>query len=142
MKIVNKKAYYNFSVDKSYDAGIMLLGSEVKSLRNKDVDFSDSYVISKNGELFLIGMRIAPYKNASFHHEEVRDRKLLLNKFEIERILKVMDDKGFTIIPLEIFTMNGKFKLKIGICKGKKQYDKRESIKKRDIERDIQRNIR
>jgi len=140
MKIVNKKAYFNFSVEKHYDAGIMLLGSEVKSMRNKDIDFSDSYIVINNGELFLKGMRIAPYKNATFNnHPEHRDRKLLLKKSEIVQILKRYDEKGIAVLPLEIFMMNNKFKLKIGVCKGKRQFDKRNEIREREVKIDIAR---
>ena len=142
MKIVDKKAYYNFSVEKDFVAGLMLVGSEVKSLRNHDVDFSDSYVVMTKGELFIRGMRIAPYKNASFNnHAELRDRKLLLNKYEITRIAKKMDEKGMSVLPLEIFLSNQKFKLKIGICKGKRQYDKRQDIKSKDINRQQMRDL-
>lgn len=141
MKVVNKKAYYNFSVEKDYTAGLMLLGSEVKSLRNRDFDFSDSYIVMSKGELFLRGMRIAPYKNASYqNHADHRDRKLLLNKFEIDRIAKKMDEKGMSVLPLELFLINNKFKLKIGVCKGKRQFDKRNEIRIREINRDIDRN--
>lgn len=141
--IKNKKAYYNFAVEKDYLAGMVLTGSEVKSLRNKDVDFSDSYIIIKDGEVWLKGMRIAPYKNASFqNHADHRDRKLLLNRYEIERLQKSMDKKGITVIPLEILIVKNRFKIKIGVCKGKRQYDKRQDIKKKDIERQEMRKFK
>lgn len=142
MKIVNKKAYYDYLVVDSYTSGLVLVGSEVKSLRNGDVNFTDGYIIFKDGELFIKNMRIAKYKEATYNnHEEMRDKKLLLTKKEVLKISKFYDEKGVTVIPLELFTLNNRFKLKIGICRGKKNYDRRETIKKRDIEREHQRKF-
>lgn len=137
MKKVNKKAYYNYFVLEDFVAGIMLQGSEVKSLSKGDFNFESSFIIFKDNELFIKDMRISPYKNASYNnHQEVRDRKLLLKKKEINKISKEIDQKGITIMPLEVFELNKKFKIKIGICRGKKNFDKREVIKKRDLERE------
>jgi len=142
MKIVNKKAYYDYFVIEDFTAGMVLFGSEVKSLRKSDVNFNDGYIIFKDGELFIKNMRIASYKEATYlNHDELRDKKLLLNKKEIEKISKAIGEKGITLIPLEIFTLNNRFKIKLGICKGKKQFDKREVIRKKDLERETQRRF-
>lgn len=142
MKIVNKKAYFSYFVLEEYVSGIVLFGSEVKSLRRGDVNFNDGYIIFKDGELFIKNMRIASYKEATYlNHDELRDKKLLLNKKEIEKISKAIGEKGITLIPLEIFTLNNRFKIKLGICKGKKQFDKREVIRKKDLERETQRRF-
>ena len=142
MKIVNKKAYYDYFVVEDFIAGMILTGSEVKSLRKGDANFNDGYIIFKDGELFIKNMRIATYREATYNnHEEMRDKKLLLTKKEIEKISKVFSERGVAVIPLELFTMHNRFKLKLGICKGKKQFDKRETIKKKDIERENQRKF-
>lgn len=142
MIIKNKKATYDFFIIDSYIAGLVLTGSEVKSLRRGDVNFNDGYIIFKDGELFIKNMRIAQYKEATYNnHEEMRDKKLLLTKKEIGKISKSYDEKGITVIPLEIFTFKNRFKLKIGICRGKKNYDKRETIKQKDLEREYQRKF-
>jgi SsrA-binding protein len=140
MKIVNKKAYYNYQVLEDFTAGLMLVGSEVKSLRENNFNFGDSFVFFKDGELYVKNMSISKYKEATFqNHEEMRDRKILLTKKEISKISKLSETKGIAIIPLEVFTIKGRFKVKVGVCRGKKDYDKRESIKKRDTERDLRR---
>jgi SsrA-binding protein len=140
MKIVNKKAYYNYQVLEDFTAGLMLVGSEVKSLRENNFNFGDSFVFFKDGELYVKNMSISKYKEATFqNHEEMRDRKILLTKKEISKISKLSETKGIAIIPLEVFIIKGRFKVKVGVCRGKKDYDKRESIKKRDTERDLRR---
>jgi SsrA-binding protein len=140
MKIVNKKAYYNYQVLEDFTAGLMLVGSEVKSLRENNFNFGDSFVYFKDGELYIKNMSISKYKESSHqNHEELRDRKLLLTKKEIYKISKMSETKGIALIPLEIFTMRGRFKVKMGVCRGKKEYDKRDSIKKRDTERELRR---
>jgi SsrA-binding protein len=140
MKIVNKKAYYNYQVLEDFTAGLMLVGSEVKSLRENNFNFGDSFVYFKDGELYIKNMSISKYKESSHqNHEELRDRKLLLTKKEIYKISKMSETKGIALIPLEIFTMRGRFKIKMGVCRGKKEYDKRDSIKKRDTERELRR---
>ena len=142
MKRVNRKAYYDYVVLEDFIAGIMLQSSEVKSMSKSDFNFEASYIIFKDNELFIRGMRIASYKDASYNnHEEMRDRKLLLSKKELEKISKETDQKGIAIIPLEVFPKNNKFKIKIGVCRGRKNYDKRELIKKRDIERENDRKF-
>lgn len=140
MKIVNKKAYYNYQVIEDFTAGLMLVGSEVKSIRENNFNFGDSFVIFKDGELYVKNMSISKYKEATFqNHEEMRDRKILLTKKEISKISKLTETKGITVIPLEMFTIRGRFKLKVGVCRGKKDYDKRQSIKQRDTERELRR---
>ena len=140
MKIVNKKAYYNYQVIEDFTAGLMLVGSEVKSIRENNFNFGDSFIIFKDGELYVKNMSISKYREATFqNHEEMRDRKILLTKKEISKISKLTEVRGITMIPLEMFTIRGRFKLKVGVCKGKKDYDKRDSIKRKDIERELRR---
>jgi SsrA-binding protein len=142
MKIVNKKAYFDYFVVEEYICGLVLQGSEVKSLRQSDVNFNDGYIIFKDGELFIKNMRIAQYKEATYNnHEEMRDKKILLTKKEIGKISKSYDEKGITVIPLEIFTLKNRFKIKLGVCRGKKNWDKRESIKQKDLERELRDGI-
>jgi SsrA-binding protein len=142
MKVVNKKAYFDYFVIEDFVAGLVLTGSEVKSLRRGDINFNDGYIIFKDGEVFIKNMRIAQYKEATYNnHDEMRDKKLLLNKKEISKISKSYDEKGIAIIPLEIFTLKNRFKIKIGICRGKKNYDKRDSIRQKDMERELQRKF-
>lgn len=122
-------------------AGVILSGSEVKSLRQNDVNFNDAYIIFNKGELFIKNMRIASYKDATYNnHNETREKKILLKKKEISKISKEIAEKGISIIPLEIFMVRNRFKIKIGICRGKKNWNKKESIKTKDIQRDISRN--
>jgi len=140
MKIVNKKAYFNFQVLEDFTAGLVLLGSEAKSLRENNINFGDSFIFFKDGELWIKNISIAKYKESSYqNHEELRDRKLLLTKKEIYKISKMSETKGITLIPLEIMTIRGRFKLKLGICRGKKTWNKKEDIKKRDIDRENRR---
>jgi SsrA-binding protein len=140
MKIVNKKAYFNYQVIEDFVSGIMLVGSEVKSMRLNNFNFGDSFAYFKDGEIFLKNLSIAKYKEATYqNHEELRDRKLLLNRKEISKISKLSEVRGTTLIPLEIFTSKGRFKVKLGVCRGKKDYDKRNTIKSRDIERELKR---
>jgi len=142
MKVVNKKAYFDYFVIEDFVAGLVLTGSEVKSLRRGDVNFNDGYIIFKDGELFIKNMRIAQYKEATYNnHEEMRDKKILLTKKEISKISKSYDEKGITVIPLEVFILKNRFKIKLGVCRGKKNWDKRNSIKEKDLEREYQRKF-
>ena len=144
MKITtNKKAYFEYSVLESFDAGIMLIGNEVKSIRRSDVTIADSFVYIKNGELFIKNMKVAKYKQAHMldKHDENREKKLLLNRKEINKIEKLIQGVGTTIIPLEVFVSNNLIKVKIGVCKGKKLWNKKEDIKSRDIDRDSKREL-
>jgi SsrA-binding protein len=140
MKLINKKAYFNYQVLEDFTCGIVLVGSEVKSLRLNNVNFGDSFAFFKDGEIFLKNLSIAKYKEATYqNHDELRERKLLLTKKEITKISKLSETKGITLIPLEIFTLHGRFKIKLGVCRGKKEHDKRQSIKDRDIKRELKR---
>lgn len=144
MKITtNKKAYFEYSVLESFDAGIILIGNEVKSIRRSDVTIADSFVYIKNGELFIKNMKVAKYKQAHMldKHDENREKKLLLNKREINKIEKLIQGVGTTIIPLEVFVSKNLIKVKIGVCKGKKLWNKKEDIKSRDIDRDSKREL-
>lgn len=138
----NRKAYYEFFIIEEFDAGVVLNGDEVKSIRKGDVTISaDSFIYIKDGEVWTKNVRVAKYKESHVanKHDENRDKKLLLSRREINKIEKLIQDKGNTIVPLSIFTLNNRIKMKIGVVKGKKLYDKRETIKKRDIERDLRR---
>ena len=137
MEILNRQANYNYFVIETYEAGIVLKGTEIKSIRNGKCNIKDSYAIIKNGEVFLLNAHISPYENGNmFNHEETRTRKLLLNKREIFKLRDKVMIEGNTLIPLKIFFSKGKAKVLIGVCKGKKNYDKRESIKEKDIARE------
>ena len=144
MKITsNRKAYFEYSVLESFDAGIKLIGNEVKSIRRSDVTIADSFVYIKNGELFIKNMKVAKYKQSHMldKHDENREKKLLLNRKEINKIEKLIQGVGTTIIPLEVFISNNLIKVKIGVCKGKKLWNKKEDIKSRDIDRDAKREL-
>ncbi len=134
---MNRKARFNYETVSEYTAGVILLGSEVKSIRSGDINFGDSFAFAKPDGIWIKNLHISKYKNSSYSdHDEMRERKLLLNKREINKILKLIDTKGMTIVPLEIFLSKGKIKIKIGVCRGKKNWDKKESLKKRDLERE------
>jgi SsrA-binding protein len=133
----NRKARFNYIIEEEIEAGIMLLGSEVKSLRAGRVNIGDGYVAEQNGELFLLNVHITEYKGANnFNHSPLRPRKLLLHKKQIEKLLGKISTKGLSIIPLSMyFNSRNIIKINLGICKGKKLYDKRASIKERDEKR-------
>jgi len=133
----NRKAYYDFEMITEFEAGICLLGTEVKSIRLGNASFSDSYCFFENGELFLKNLHISEYKNGIKPHETKRDRKLLLTKRELRRIEKSIQEKGLTIVPLTLFFKDNLIKVKIAIARGKKAYDKRNSIKDRDNKRNL-----
>lgn len=138
MELKNKKAYFDYYIEKELEAGIVLTGTEIKSIRKGSVDIKDSYVTIKNDEAFVINMYIAKYEEGNrFNHEERETRKLLLHKKEILKLDKEVNREGYTIIPLKLYLKKGRAKVLIGLCKGKHLYDKRESIKKRDLERDL-----
>ncbi len=146
MKILaeNKKAYYNYEILEKFEAGVSLIGQEVKSLKTRGVNLAGSYVVIKNEEVFWIGAKIPPYqpKNAPSDYEPERSRKLLLQKEEIKRLIGKSKEKRLTLIPLKAYTKNGKIKLEFGIAKGKRKVDKRELIKKREIERELKRELK
>jgi SsrA-binding protein len=141
MQILNRKAHFNYTIEEEVEAGIMLLGSEVKSLREGKASISESYVNENAGDLFLINCNISEYKSANrFNHEPKRQRKLLLRKKQLNKILGKMQEKGYACLPIKIyFNKKNIAKVLIGIGRGKKLYDKRDSIKKRDENRRKQR---
>ncbi len=136
IEIKNRKAYFDYYIEKELEAGIVLKGTEIKSIRKGSVDLRDSYVIIRDKEAFVINMYIAKYDEGNrFNHEERRTRKLLLHQKEINKFNNEVTKEGYTIIPLKMYIKNGKAKLLIGLCKGKHLYDKREVIKERDRKR-------
>ena len=140
----NKKAFFNYNILERFEAGISLLGQEVKSLKTRGINLSGSYVVLKDEEAFWIGANIPPYqpRNIGSSYDSERSRKLLLNKNEIQYLLGKAKQKGLTLMPLKVYTVRGKIKLEFAIVKGKRQFDKRESIKKRDLEREIEREMK
>lgn len=135
--LLNKKARFNFFIDETLECGIELQGTEVKSLRENRFSFGDSYARIKEGQLYLIGFHISPYPFGNLHnHEPERERKLLVHKEEIKKLRKKVEEKGFTLVPIKVYLKNGLIKVELGICRGKKLYDKRETIKQRDLERE------
>ena len=144
MEIINRKAKFDYFVIEEFEAGIVLTGTEIKSVRNGSCNIKDSYGIIKNDEIFLLNMFINHYKEGNiFNHEETRTRKLLLHKKEIGKIKKLIDLNGYTIVPLKLyFNQRNKLKVLLGVCKGKKDYDKRETIKQRDINREVKKNLK
>ncbi len=146
MKILakNKKAYFDYEILEKFEAGIILIGQEVKSIKLGRISLNGSYVVLKDEEVFLIGASIPAYqpKNAAPDYEPERWRKLLLNKAEIKKLIGKTKQKGLTLIPLKVYTKHAKIKLEFGIGRGKKKIDKRESIKKRETEREIQRELK
>ena len=140
----NKKAYFNYEILKKFEAGVSLIGQEVKSLKTRGVNLAGSYVIIKDSEVFWIGAKISPYqpKNAPPDYNPERSRKLLLKKSEIQYLIGKAKQKGLTLIPLRVYTKNGKIKLEFGIAKGRRKFDKRELIRKREIERELKRELK
>lgn len=136
----NKKARFNYQILETFEAGLVLMGSEVKSIREGNISLSESYISFKNMEAYLQGANIKPYKSSSYNnHEPERLRKLLLHKLELHKISGKIDEKGLTAVPLKMYFKDGRIKLEIGLGKGKKMHDKRESIKERDVKRQLQR---
>lgn len=145
MEILNKKARHNYFIEEEIECGIELLGSEVKSIREGSCNIKDSYARIKKGEVFVINMFIKKYSHSyeAFNESETRPRKLLLHKKEIKKLTDKITKEGYTLIPLKIyFNKDNRAKLLLGICKGKKNYDKRETIKERDIKRKIERDLK
>ena len=139
----NRKAYHDYHIEETIEAGIVLTGSEIKSIREGQVNLRDSYARPLNGELWLIGARIARYDAASYqNHDPHRDRKLLLHHDQIAELASKARVKGFSIVPLKLYFKRGRAKVEIGLGRGKKLYDKREAIAKRDAEREIEGNIK
>ncbi len=139
----NKKAYHDYFIEKTYEAGIVLAGTEVKSLRDGKCSIKESYIKEKNGELFIYQMHISPYEKGNiFNKDPLRDRKLLLHKSEIIRLTGDSALKGYTIMPLKVYFSGGKVKLEIGLARGKKLYDKRDALAKKDQKREAEREYK
>ena len=140
MEIKNKKANFDYYIEESLECGIELKGTEIKSLRKGSGDLKDTYAIIRNGEVFLLNMYIAKYEEGNiFNHDERRTRKLLLHKKEIKKLEEKVSREGYSLVPLKAYLLNNKVKILLGLGKGKKLYDKRETIKERDLLRESQR---
>ena len=138
----NRKARFDYFIEDSYECGVALEGTEVKSVKNGNISYPDGFAEVVNGEIFLKNFHISEYAFSSiFNHNPDRPKKLLLHREEIKKISRKIDQKGYTLIPLDVYLKDGRVKISLGVCKGKKQFDKRESIKNRDINRDIQREF-
>ena len=139
----NRKAFHDYHIDDTLEAGIVLVGSEIKSIREGRVNLRDSYVTIRNGEAWLIGAHIAGYAQASYaDHDPTRDRKLLLHRLEIYRWQRRVEQKGYTIVPLQLYLKNNRAKVEIALARGKRQYDKRQAIAQRDAQRALERGIK
>lgn len=145
MKIIanNKKAYHDYFIEETYEAGIQLKGSEIKSIRQGKVNLSDSYVTFRNNEAFVINMHISKYDYSNiFNHEETRSRKLLLHKNQIVKLFTQTKLQGMSVIPLKVYLKDGLCKIEIGLAKGKKDYDKRQTLKEKDVQRRISKQLK
>jgi len=141
--VSNRKAHYDFHILDTFEAGIVLTGTEVKSIKAHEASLQDSYVIIKENELFLINCSISPYKEGNiYNHEERRERKLLMHAYEILKLKKLTQEKGQTLVPLAFYLSKGKIKLKFALAEGKKSYDKREKIKEREEKKNIQKILK
>lgn len=139
----NRKAHHDYFIDDTYEAGIVLTGTEIKSVRRGSANLRDAYARIERGEVFLHNMHISPYAQGNrFNHDPLRTRKLLLHRSEIAKLVGAIKDKGYTLVPLKLYLHNGYCKVELGLAKGKKQYDKRESEKRRDADREIARALR
>jgi len=139
----NKKAYYDYFIDEKIEAGLVLHGTEVKSLRQGKCSIKESYIQIQNKEVFAINMNITPYEKGNiFNKDPLRPKKLLLHKYQIEKLSGKLATKGYTLVPLQVYFKQGKVKIEIGLARGKKNYDKRESIAKRDQERQAQKELK
>lgn len=143
MEIINRKARFNYFIKEEYECGIVLKGTEIKSIRNGSCNIGDSYAHIRKGELFILNMFIGEYKEGNiFNHQETRTRKLLMHKNEIVKLNNKVKLEGYTLIPLKVYFKDNKAKILLGLCKGKKDFDKREDIKERDIKRDLEKRIK
>lgn len=141
MEILNRKARFDYFIEEEYECGIVLVGTEIKSIREGKCNLTDSYGIIRDGELYLLNTHIGIYKEGNiFNHSENRTRKLLMKKKEIQKLKSKVYQDGYTLIPLKMYFKNNKAKILLGLCRGKKNYDKRESIKEKDIKRRIEKN--
>ena len=143
MEILNRKARYDYVIEDTYEAGIVLTGTEIKSVRQGKVNIKDSYAIIRNDEIYLLNTHISIYEEGNrFNHEEDRTRKLLLHKEQIGRLAGLVSRDGYTLVPLSLYLKNGRVKVALGICKGKKNYDKRDSMLEKAAKRDIERQMK
>ncbi len=145
IKIVasNKKAYHDYFIDSTYETGIVLVGSEVKSIRLGGVNLKDSFCIIKNGEIFILNMHVSPYEKGSYFNEDPRrTRKLLMKRAEIDKLLGKVSAKGYTLVPTKIYFKGGLVKVEVGLARGKELHDKRDSIKEKDMKRDLHRQLK
>ena len=143
MEIVNRKAKFDYQIISEIEAGIVLTGTEIKSIRNGKANIKDCYGIIKDNDVFLLNMHISQYEQGNiFNHDETRTRKLLLHKKEILKLNDAIRLQGYTLVPLKLYFKKNKAKILLGLCKGKKTYDKRETIKERDIKRNIEKNYK
>lgn len=143
MEILNRKARYDYEIEETYEAGIVLTGTEIKSIREGKVNIKDSYAIIRNNEIYLLNTHISQYKEGNiFNHEEDRTRKLLLHKREILKLRDKLEKDGYTIVPLKIYFVKNKAKVQLGLAKGKKNYNKKEAIKERDIKREMEKSLK
>jgi len=141
--IKNKKARFNYEILEVFEAGIVLKGTEVKSIRQKKVSIQESYARILKGEVFLVGLNISAYDMGNrFNHEPQRDRKLLLHKQEIKKLIGKLKEKGYTLVPLRMYLKRGKVKIELGLGRGKNIHDKRKTIQDRDMKRDMQRDLK
>ena len=139
----NKKAFHDYFIEENYEAGIVLVGTEVKSIRNGKANLKDSYGVFKNGELYIINMHISPYEQGNiFNRDPLRDRKLLLHKKELVKLIGKKNQEGYSLIPLSLYLKNGKIKVNLALAKGKKNYDKRDSMLEKEHKRDIDRAMK
>jgi SsrA-binding protein len=139
----NRKAFHDYHIEETFEAGISLVGTEVKSLRDGRANLKESYVIIKNNEAFLFGCHISPYTHGNLqNHEPLRTRKLLLHRKEIDKLWGSISQKGLALVPLKLYFKAGRAKLEIGLAKGKKQYEKRDTIKEREANREIERHMK
>lgn len=143
MEILNRKARHDYFIEDTMECGIVLTGTEIKSLRQGSANIKDCYARIKNDEIFLVNMFIAPYKEGNqFNHDETRSRKLLLHKHQIQKLKNKVEQDGYTLIPLKVYFTRGKAKVELGVCRGKKNYDKRETIKERDLKREMNKKLK
>ena len=139
----NKKAFHDYFVDEKFEAGIELFGTEVKSIRAGQVNLKDSWCDIKNGEIFVNGMHISPYEKGNiFNRDSLRVRRLLMHKREIMKLNAAIQQQGMTLVPLELYFSGSRVKVSVGLCRGKKLYDKRDDAAKRDMQRDIERHMK
>lgn len=145
MKLVanNKKAYHDYFVDEKYETGLVLHGTEVKSLRMGKCSIKEAFIRIENGEVWIYGMHVSPYEKGNlFNKDPLRPKKLLMHKSEINKLLGKVKEKGITLVPLQVYFKDGRAKLEIGLCRGKKLYDKRNDIAKRDMQREAERDFK